>query len=69
MEGHGPDFSAGFTNAFSCFGASDVNGYNRVGKGPVRGVTLYNPEQMRGGVISWLEIADLFRPRNQASLF
>ena len=47
----------------------DALGYNRVGKGPVRGVTLYNPEQMLGGVISWLEIADLFRPRVQSSLF
>jgi hypothetical protein len=47
----------------------DALGYNRVGKGPVRGVTLYNPEQMVGGVISWLEIADLFRPRVQSSLF
>jgi hypothetical protein len=47
----------------------DALGYNRVGRGPVRGVTLYNPEQMLGGVISWLEIADLFRPRVQSSLF
>lgn len=47
----------------------DALGYNRVGKGPVRGVTLYNPKQMLGGVISWLEIADLFRPRVQSSLF
>lgn len=47
----------------------DALGYNRVGKGPVRGVTLYNPERMQGGVITWLEIADLFRPRVQSSLF
>jgi hypothetical protein len=47
----------------------DTLGYNRSGKGSVRGVTLYNPEQMLGGVISWLEIADLFRPRVQSSLF
>ena len=47
----------------------DALGYNRVGKGPVRGVTVYNPDAMLGGVISWLEIADLFRPRVQASLF
>jgi hypothetical protein len=47
----------------------DALGYNRVGKGPVRGVTLYNPDLMLGGVISWLEIADLFRPRAQSSLF
>jgi hypothetical protein len=47
----------------------DALGYNRVGKGPVRGVTLYNPDLMLGGVISWLEISDLFRPRVQSSLF
>jgi hypothetical protein len=47
----------------------DALGYNRVGKGPVKGVTLYNPDLMLGGVISWLEIADLFRPRVQSSLF
>lgn len=47
----------------------DALGYNRVGKGPLRGVTLYNPELMQGGVISWLEIDDLFRPRAQSSLF
>lgn len=47
----------------------DALGYNRVGKAPVRGVTLYNPERMLGGVISWLEVADLFRPRVQSSLF
>ena len=44
-------------------------GYHRKGKGAVRGVTLYNLEQMAGGVITWLEIADLFRPRVQSSLF
>jgi hypothetical protein len=32
-------------------------------------VTLYNPDLMLGGVVSWLEIADLFRPRVQSSLF
>jgi 5-methylcytosine-specific restriction endonuclease McrA len=47
----------------------DALGYNRVGKRSVRGVTVYNPERMLGGVISWLEIADLFRPRLQSSLF
>jgi hypothetical protein len=47
----------------------DALGYNRVGKGPVRGVTLYNPELMLGGIISWLDIADLFRSRVQSSLF
>lgn len=34
-----------------------------------RGITVYNPDRMLGGVISWLEIADLFRPRAQSSLF
>jgi hypothetical protein len=46
----------------------DALGYNRVGKGPVRGVTVYNPDLMLGGVISWLEISDLFRPRVQSRL-
>jgi hypothetical protein len=32
-------------------------------------VTLYNPGRMLGGVITWLEIADLFRPRAQTILF
>ena len=44
-------------------------GFHRKGKGAVRGVTLYNLDQMTGGVITWLEIADLFRPRVQSSLF
>lgn len=47
----------------------DALGYNRVGKGLARGVTLYNPDLMLGGVIAWLEISDLFRERSQASLF
>ena len=47
----------------------DALGYNRVGKGPIRGVTLYNPERMLGGVIAWREIAELFRPRTQRALF
>ena len=47
----------------------DALGNNRVSMGAVRGVTLYNPERMPGGFISWLEIADLFRPRVQSSLF
>ena len=38
-------------------------GYHRKGKGAVRGVTLYNLDQMAGGVITWLDIADVFRPR------
>jgi len=47
----------------------DALGYNRNGKGVVRGVTVYNPDRMLGGVIPWLEISDLFRPRIQSSLF
>jgi len=47
----------------------DALGYSRAGKGRVRGVTLYNPGRMLGGVISWSEIAELFRPRMQSSLF
>ena len=47
----------------------DALGYNRVSKGSVRGVTIYNPDRMQGGVITWLEIADLFRPRVQSTLF
>jgi hypothetical protein len=47
----------------------DALGYNRVGKRPVRGVTLYNPDLMAGSVITWLDISDLFRPRVQSSLF
>ncbi len=43
-------------------------GYNRVGKGPARGVTLYSPALMLGGVITWLEIAELFCPRVQPSV-
>ena len=44
-------------------------GYHRKGNGAGRGVTLYNLDQMAGGVITWLEVADLFRPRVQSSLF
>ena len=47
----------------------DALGYNRVRKGVVGGVTVYNPKQMIGGVITWSEICDLFRPRSQSSLF
>ena len=47
----------------------DGLGYNRHGTGAVRGVALYNPDRMLGGVITWAEIADLFRPRMQSSLF
>ena len=47
----------------------DSLGYNRVGKGPVRGVTLYNPDQMLGGVIRWAEITELFRARVAQTLF
>jgi hypothetical protein len=46
----------------------DSIGY-RASKGGVQGVMLYNPDLMLGGVVSWLEIADLFRPRAQSSLF
>ena len=38
-------------------------GLNRHGSGKCGGVTVYNPERMHGGVITWAEIADLFRPR------
>lgn len=44
-------------------------GYNRYGKEATRGVTIYNPDRMVGGVITWAEIADLFRQRVQSSLF
>lgn len=47
----------------------DALGYNRHGRAAVRGVTVYNPDRMQGGVITWLEIGDLFRPRVQSSLF
>ena len=47
----------------------DALGYNRHAKSAVRGVTVYNSDQMQGGVITWQEIADLFRPRVQSSLF
>ena len=47
----------------------DALGYNHHDKGAMRGVTVYNPERMLEGVITWAEIADLFRPRVQSSLF
>lgn len=47
----------------------DALGYNRNGKGSVRGVTVYNPDQMTGGVITWSAISDLFRARTQSALF
>lgn len=47
----------------------DALGYSRVGKGPIRGVTLYNPDRMLGGVISWGEIAGLFRAAVTPTLF
>ena len=31
--------------------------------------TVYNPDLMLGGVLTGSEIADLFRPRIQSSLF
>jgi hypothetical protein len=43
----------------------DALGYNRNGKRGVRGVTVYNPDQMLGGVVTWDEIAGLFRLRMQ----
>lgn len=47
----------------------DALGYNRHSPTQVRGVMVYNVGHMRGGVISWLEVAELFRPRTQSSLF
>ena len=47
----------------------DAFGYTRKCKRAVRGVTVYNSERMLGGVITWIEIADLFRPRVQPGLF
>jgi hypothetical protein len=47
----------------------DALGYKRVDKCQGRGVTVYNPDSMLGGVISWSEIAELFRPRMQSLLF
>lgn len=47
----------------------DSLSYNRNSKSRVHGVTLYNPARMLGGVITWLEIADLFRRRVQSCLF
>ena len=47
----------------------DALGYNRHGKAKCNGMTVYNPERMLGGVITWTEIAELFRPRSQSSLF
>ena len=44
-------------------------GCKRVGKGSARGVARYSPDLMLGGIISWSEIAELFRPRMQSSLF
>jgi hypothetical protein len=32
-------------------------------------VTVYNPDLMLGGILTWSDIADLFRPRGQSSLF
>lgn len=65
--------SAGSCNHWTGFPESgwyyDALGYNRVGKGAVRGVTVYNPDPMLGGVITWAEIAELFRPPVQSQLF
>jgi hypothetical protein len=35
----------------------------------VRGVLVYSPDRMLGGVITWTEIAERFRPRVQPGLF
>lgn len=47
----------------------DALGYNRYGNGTCNAVAVYNPDRMLGGVITWTEIAGLFRPRTQSSLF
>ncbi|MDQ3954500.1 MAG: hypothetical protein M3285_03000 [Actinomycetota bacterium] len=36
---------------------------------PTDGVVLYNVVLMQGSVLSWGEIAEVFRPRSQQSLF
>lgn len=41
----------------------DALGYNRHSKCNCNGVTLYSPDRMAGGVITWSDIAVLFRPR------
>jgi hypothetical protein len=60
------DFWPGFPEAGWYY---DALGYNRHGRGKCNGVTLYNPDRMLGGVITWTEIAELFRPRAQSSFF
>ncbi len=50
-------------------GTTTPLGYNRHGNGGVGGVTVYSPQRMLGGVITWAEIAETFRPRKQSSLF
>ena len=47
----------------------DALGYNRHDNAKCNGVTIYNPDRMLGGVITWAEIAELFRPRSQSVLF
>jgi hypothetical protein len=41
----------------------------REGTGALRGVSVYNPTRMQGGIIRWVEIAELFRERVQPGLF
>jgi hypothetical protein len=60
------DFWTGFPEAGWYY---DALGYNRYGKGRCNGVTLYNPDRMLGGVITWTEITASFRPRVQTTLF
>lgn len=47
----------------------DALGYNRHGNAKCNGVTVYNLDRMLGGVITWAEICELFRPRAQFCLF
>ncbi len=47
----------------------DGLGYNHHRNSKCNGVAVYNPERMLGGVIKWAEIAEVFRPRAQSSLF
>ncbi len=43
--------------------------YTRHSEKTPGGVRLYNYDTMEGGTLTWLEIADRFRPRTQSSLF
>jgi hypothetical protein len=44
-------------------------GYQRHGGSSVRGVLVYSPDRMLGGVITWSGIAERFRPRTLLRLF